>query len=305
MADFLDILIARSRAAEPVVRPRVPSLFEPVRTSYGPHGEPSFPLAEADAVPAARASDTSNTLPPRLSERFVRAEHGPRDTHVGSDSFRGERQAAVVVPPEVVPQHLDVPSRRSGAGPASAARPLTTPSSSPARGPSPSPSQLMPAVATPRLSTPNEPHQSKFPESTRHPDPVAPEVAPNRAKSAPTPPAPLSERVAALEHRLAARDSAAPAAAPRAMPRPPDAQGRRPAAALPQAAPLTRSKGDGRQSPPQLPAGAPQTFVQVSIGRIEVRALPDQSRPQPPRSADPGGPTTLADYLRRRTGGRG
>lgn len=301
MADFLDTLIARSRATEPVVRPRVPSLFEPVWASYGPHGEPPFPLGEADMVPAARASDTPITPPSRLPERPMRAEAGPRGIHGWDDPFRVERSAVAVASREVLPQRLAALNRRSGAGSVSAAQPPATLPPSP--DPRPSPRRL--AEATLRPITPDDPHQPRFPGWSRRPDPVASEVATNQAKSAPVPPVPLSERVAALEHRLAARDRSALDLAPRAMPRPPDAPVRRLAAALPQEAPSTRWKSDERRSPPQPPAGAPQTFVQVSIGRIEVRALPDQSRPQSPRSADAAAPTTLADYLRRRTGGRG
>lgn len=52
--------------------------------------------------------------------------------------------------------------------------------------------------------------------------------------------------------------------------------------------------------PERAPAGPPP--VQITIGRVEVRGLPHESRP--PREARPAGPRlSLEDYLRERAAG--
>ncbi|HEU5330776.1 MAG TPA: hypothetical protein VFU78_21970, partial [Thermomicrobiales bacterium] len=69
--------------------------------------------------------------------------------------------------------------------------------------------------------------------------------------------------------------------------------------AQPQVRPLTVPTPAPRPSEPQREA-APS--IQVTIGRVEVRAVPAET---PARAARPAPPTlSLEDYLRQRNGGR-
>lgn len=110
--------------------------------------------------------------------------------------------------------------------------------------------------------------------------PVAPRsarIAPQRAMSVPTPAAPARASVqAAPAAAVASRASQPRSAASPAPPRP-------------------------RAQVPAMPAApATETVVQVSIGRIEVRAAPATSAPS--RRRDEPRPTRLDDYLRQRSG---
>lgn len=53
--------------------------------------------------------------------------------------------------------------------------------------------------------------------------------------------------------------------------------------------------------PPPITAGPPR--INITIGRVEVRALPPNAPPPRPRSAQPGPPLSLDAYLKRRDGG--
>jgi hypothetical protein len=63
--------------------------------------------------------------------------------------------------------------------------------------------------------------------------------------------------------------------------------------------PILRQRMQTRESPARA-----DTIVQVSIGRVEVRAAPKQRSTVPARRDAPSA-SSLEDYLRERNGGRG
>ena len=66
--------------------------------------------------------------------------------------------------------------------------------------------------------------------------------------------------------------------------------------------PTVESRASRRATLQPVSASQHQTYVEVTIGRIELRAITAQERPKPAR-ANSAAPTTLDDYLRRRNGG--
>jgi hypothetical protein len=268
MSDFLGTLLARSLSAPlalPVVQPRLLSRFEPEGAAS------AAVMTEREAPHTARTDRDAST--PRVEPEAPQAR--PSRTSVALE-----------------PEHARAP------------RPTTAFAE-------PSPNQR-PQV--PRTETPT-PSASMRPPEALEPEPQRPStVLPTRTLTRPA--APLTTRVAApaeaprVPHQPTSENPIPPASPPPsqatlAVSLPP-AQAAHvvPSVTLARAASTAVAEPRAALAPPRAPAEAPAPVIQVTIGRIEVRAR--ESRAGVPRERTVAGPlTSLEDYLarRRREGG--
>lgn len=263
MSTFLQRLALRESGAVPVLQPRLPSWFEPAAGRT--------PGAAPEIVDEAR-EETVDRVAPAPGRPAQRNHAEPRQP---------------ATPPVRVPI----------AGPAPASRPLAA--------------LVAPA---PRMTIP----ETKAQETTRLPAILAPlaaapapaEPAPARARPAQarqlviqeTGPLPARRNESAAPPLPLAATQAAPASAPparakaalQAPPTPPLAP---PSVRMAPAALLAVQAAEGRRS---ADAAAPEPVVQVTIGRLEVRAVQSAQAPAPPRPRQ--APTSLDDYLAKRNG---
>jgi hypothetical protein len=312
MPDYLDTLIARSREPSVAIQPHVPSLFEPVPPNFGPDagsldsgseappaGRDIEPGREAPPSPAA-AREFAITEAAGFPRPLSRREPAPArpqaiDRADQPDRLEPrlatlERDLAQFAPPAIDPRTALRPP---------ASREFTAPPPPEPRTDQPEPPSVVQKTRETKLDQPLPPLP---------PGPPQPEViqtAGEEAKARPSRLArTLSERLTALERDLAAagRVEAAPPAfsLPPATPAPVEA-------APGQSTILPNPEKRRRQTPdvplrrPPMAASGHQTLVQVTIGRVEVRA----GRPETPQRTQPSriAPTSLQEYLRRRNGG--
>jgi hypothetical protein len=301
MPDYFDTLINRAR--EPGgIRPRVPFLFEPARPGQasiteqpvgpeeGGFAEPEWPAtssewaprnAPLDALqhpvdpPAATATPSSPRETERLQARIARLDHQLRELsgrNVPAPSVpslptvhRREAAAAREEPPVPSLPQLDDGSRPGDTAPLQ-----------PAPGPSPALSAHAPGPAsTPSSAAADEP-APRFDSAGRDAmptvrQPEAPLQLPQSISPVHPLPAPVTPRP--LQRDL-----------------------------LPAVSPLPNGPSVAPHALPPVPVPVPHTTIQVHIGRVEVRAAPATSRPQPTRRSV-AAPTTLDTYLRSRNGG--
>ena len=292
MRDFLQRQIARAGAAAPgLVRPRLPSLFEPVARDV------------AAAEPLAGAGDDATDGPPLAPPRRTRApvEEGEIGGEVGPVTVEGPavrsalpRLGAALVAPAAgsmnetatAPRRSDEDDGRAGDDDAG---------SPPAAGALRSSARATPAAA-PRadvgLAASAEPLESERPARAVA---TAGFLQPASARPAPArPPAPAG----VLQPAAHGRDArgAAPTVARAAMP------------PRTSAAEALLGRGESRAAlaaarpfaPP--PAAAVAPTIEVTIGRIEVKASPAAAAA--PRRQAPRGPSELETYLRSKGGRR-
>jgi len=273
-------LIDRARLAAPVLERRPRGLFEP--PTEAAQRLPSsrgltmmdeeievLPLARpAAAPPPAPASSMPDPQPARTAASAAvllsdETAPRPRQTLISGVVASQEELRSAPLPPRRAPARLEAAEPVAGE-PATARR---------AR------------VAKPALEPP-------APRPTRAMLPAAASIAPPMSPQPATPPQPILPRQ--VQQAAPARVSIPAAASP-----PPRSPALRPPAPTAQPALLARAKAVVATTPSAPPPAAP---LQISIGRIEVRAEP---APPPQRhSSRPAPRLSLADYLERREAAR-
>jgi hypothetical protein len=315
MSDYLANLAARSLAPERSVQPRLASRFEPVAEAPPLWAEPppAAPPVFAERVeegvaarplpPRAPASRSRRSAPPGAIEPS--SEERPAPEPVRRQRARASRPLETPEPPEI----------RSALEERPHPRPLSH------LPPALSPGEGRKAKETPLLQV-DSPEFPPSPGGGRVGDgrgaggeeSLRPALQPRLS-----PPLPRHSRAFATEDReiqdASPRARQAGTVAPAArLEEPP-----RPAAPPPQTAPPPRPAPPARvvleprvtvapaAPPPALPAPlraaeAPAPTIQVTIGRIEVRATPPPAQPSRPRPSAPSA-LSLEEYLRRRSKG--
>ena len=299
VSDFLGNLAAKSLKLTPVVRPRPVSFFEPARAAgalgqglpfdaLSAFGQPETDNAPAlpqrpmrprsanpfagQPLPADRPDSAEGVSQPPVSA--ARPEH--RTRHLLQPAAR----PAPVVPPPVQAQ----PSPNANAGALPPAWPLETENRAWPLAGSPSPRRPQPTAsyATPTLQAP-----ARALDEGSRPDPIV----------APAPPAGARENASDATHRQLA---VTPASERMAVERTIQDRPRLIPAAVADL-PHVTSRPDSRSSAMDKQAATPT--IQVTIGRIEVRATPAALPARKERSAPQV--MSLDDYLRQRSQGGG
>ncbi len=247
MSDFLKNLVGRSLGAIEVVRPRVPSIYEPYRRAGGLLGAPSVPRSAA-------------------SEPEIET-----DVEGNANAARIDRQAG---PPRTSESTVS-PLLRTGS-----LNPTHLSTTAPAR-PGTHPDSRFGPLEVNRTHVPRRPETAPGTEVTRRGSEAAP-----AAESA------ISHSVAC---ELAAPHESLVGEATLKQPQPVSSTVR---------PPLPSSWGTARSPDISSSANQPKPAIEVSIGKVEVRAVfpePPVRRAPPQRSR----PTvSLDDYLNRRNRGR-
>ncbi len=282
MSDYLDRLVSRSLAPAAEVRPRVPSVFE---SRSGPAilppnaglevNEESITTTLAPSVKDSPASTGPESLVPSVVSA-VAPRPGPPTTAA---------ESPVAPRPLAHPEITVAPPSPVARAPAEAAhdpaaiRPAVSPSLSPETRPTftPPPNRAPPLDTPPAVVTRSEPSPVSFP--------VAPRV---EAKTLEPPAFAPIVRPVLRPQESAVTPQIRPSVTLRETP-----------ASGPQTARRT-----GAAAQPPSAATSPQPSIQVTIGRVEVRASSPASPPLPARvKKEPA--LSLESYLRRRAeGGR-
>lgn len=287
MNGFLRHIVRRAQGQAPVLQRRRPSLYESRQ-------EPAAEAGEAIATqPAAAAVETRRAAEPEATRTAPRAP------------------VAVSEPAadQAFPQNIATP-------PPALPRATTTPA------PTPAPATLIESIQTLRetvvvapanAATPNQAPQPPRRDTTPAAAIDAPTVRPLRDAIAPTaalrsPPS-IATRASAAEPRPA--QAQAPAPPPAAASATTRASAPAPPPPLPAPARLAARDAapaavahPARRNAPAAPAPAAPAPVQVSIGRVEIRAGAAAATPAatPRRNGAPA--LGLDDYLRQRHGDR-
>jgi hypothetical protein len=350
MSDFLDRLIERSLGLAPVVRPRLPSLFEPPGLDAAAGPEQTTEAAEPARASGPRAATMDAPVPPEFTDaprsrrRAPAHEFAPPvgDEPASHPPARPSRTATTEIrsgesaPPEPRPHAGTSPQRPLG-------RETQTPGP-PSSQPAPPPAHTRPEVEhvarvfTPPRAASEEhgttivnlahPEQGVMPAKSFEPPTRRESVAQDGANDS----GQLSElgrqveglqqqvermqlRPAVSEVRVESRSvegertvervREVPAPAPPPAPVPPAEQ--RPARAE---APVFVQPRETQRAAPRLEADerararTPEPTVNVTIGRIEVRAAQTAEPPaRQERSEQPPAAMSLREYLRKRSGG--
>ena len=325
MSDFLQHLVARSLGQTEGVNPRLPSRFEVTSWREEPPEAEQEEEQEAGAqpkgidTPPARRRPVSEAEPPpeRTEPTPLRAEppqveprpEMPETTFVLPVEATSVRRASL---PEDLPRK-----------PHPTVRPATAPQSR-AASKARAPIAAQRPVAELAMPERQEGGSASLPvRQEQEAVPLAPEVRPAVSLEPEAPPVvrpKASEEASPSEKPAEPRPSAAPppVVPVRVSPEPPRAV---PPVLEPippkEAAPAPeRTEKAAREAGPRLlqpvssarvPDSAPQAappMISVTIGRIEVRATPPPSRPQPaPRPRQTAPKISLEDYLRKRSEG--
>lgn len=289
-AGYLARLVERVTPSEPTLRRRQPALFE------GAHSSPAAPAQDTLEPILFRASPSPNLAEPAAPMRPGHAAHLRTDSQafLAPTQSQGPPTLTAAVIPAALPLEApqvdstvrtvmpDVPARAVTAPvPASTvawfAVPVpASPSESP---PSPGAALRQPALASHASPTAQPPHSPRqdhdaLPGHNRA-------VAPPSPMTSPTPNRPTATSIPAPAATAPLRPTPAPTLAPRQAVR-------RQAATTPQPA--------HRSPKPELPP------IEVTIGRIEVRAVPGAQAP--PRRSATAPQLSLDQYLRDRGGQR-
>jgi len=289
--DFFSHLLDRALEQAPVLQRRRPSLFEPTDAAgvspalmgkAGGYGEEE-PTAEMELweVRDAPAFQPTTAMPRRAAARSVM----PIPESTGLDSVRAEEPMRPVTP--------------TGSEARQESRRETTPPSRPAQATPQSvrvvASSVVETIVEKEVEKPWPAIRSAHPSEGRtitpvvvaplSPSPVRPVVVPTSRRDQPSETRATPREVSRKREMEAASARPAQAAAPSSAPLP----------HLP--FPVVRSPSvPVREAPPPAPT------IQVTIGRIEVRATPPAAAPaRAARSATPR--LSLEDYLRSRSGG--
>jgi hypothetical protein len=297
MSAFLDHLVARSlelptAAAAPVVRPRLASRFEPRLDPVTPAAappweetaaEPAAPSAPPRRPPAERSAAVPETTFDEVRRPAPRSSRPPPPQAGARGESRGED-------PEPSPSFLPAPSRREPGG----ERPAPTVR----RAAAPVPPSLAVQEGRSRAEPTRAADQARRAPAAERPHPPA------------APPAPEERpRVEPAIRRIEVERVVTPVPPPAAAAPPPAAsvpRGREPAASTPPPAPAFLQPRVERLAPEPFSArraeAAAEPVIQVTIGRIEVRATPAPKAPARERpAARPA--VDLEEYLRQRAKG--
>ncbi len=285
-ADFLTRLAARALNRAPVVRPRLPSLFELGPETGGPAAEPGLePASEPEApraffappasvapaafAPEPVAREVTGDAPAAVAPAAISAQGGMRAPRSGGEEtpVRSRRES---IPPAVGSGQQAEPARSVQPGRPGAPAAGLRPASGPVKDRSPASRLAADADSSPE---------------TRRSGQAVPAAA---VLEAPAPAAAASTLRPSIE--IEARSAAA---VPELRPGPRAMPGRRGQLGVRPAAP-----------PAEAAAADAEHVVQVTIGRIDVRAV--HPRPAPARARrEPAQPrVSLEEYLRRRREGR-
>ena len=261
MSDFITNLAARSAGAAESIQPRVPGLFEPPAVGSHLPAAPQFATTEQER--ADQPDLRSEVRPPVIPQPVAGT---PADRRVAADHPRTPAGELTLSPAPPTTSQSPAPEALTQALKSAAPRPAELP---PAPVLSPQPLVRQP------LETPSAGPalQRISPSKQREPETVRKE--PSADKEQP----------------------AQPAVSRKELPSPAAAQPVRPASTIvePRVTPRTESP---RPAPPPSPARSPEPVIQVTIGRIDVRATPETS---PARKAHAAAPVTgLDEYLRSR-----
>lgn len=335
MGDFLGNLVAKSLNLADVVMPRPVSIFEPTPKEGGPFSAPPSDLAllapqdETPSTPAAAlqpyripepqppyegmmAPDTHHhpspvEVPSRPSAKPPQPAptvHEPAPAQAEPGPATPRRPEAIRPLSEPTPMAADTGSLQPSAQPSSpSARkppdraPASRPAAEPVARPEPVPAALEPTPPVP-LTTP----EPSLPPARTLPLPEIGPQEPIRDRPSRLRPVAVAEpdtvqsQSAADRQRAASPESAAPSPDQAPTPRLSTAVVVRPQiAAIPIAEPARPT--------PFAPGSAAETTptIQVTIGRVEVRAVPPPPAPQKTRPRPPV--MTLDEYLRQRNQG--
>lgn len=288
MSDYIGRVIAKSLNLAAVVKPRLPSLFEPPQAA----GTPSSLLAFAAAVGEQELHETviATVAPPRPSEPDVDAQ--PRRKRSADDSRVRLNNATLVTPALVAPQPVQLMAKKTFQAPLQQTESgVRTPEIQPAV-------RRMQAVERPmtaQLATQEESEQAvvhskarlKMVESVvkaqepEHPMKAQPVITRKETEQAAVHSTPQPQTVQRLE----------PAISPAVRPLPP-------VTVVARRREMLRPER-GAKSTAGPPASAePAPTIQVTIGRIEVRATLPAASPQKQKAASPA--MSLEEYLGRR-----
>jgi len=323
MSDFLANLVGRSLGASEVVQPRVPSVYEPYRRGSGLLGaHPNLPARDTDPQPAVEAGSQDDvkaalinygTLGLRAPAARATTREGQSSEHEADanaaegfeplDSSRTARSLStvrIVARPEQIAA-TEVPSRHDSTTELSAS-PIVRPAS------------FQPSLPTAKARTEGTDFIAATPLDTQGDkiEYLRPPVALRAVTKQPGSPEMKSETSSSslglrrsAEPRTSAEQPLSPAPGAvrpltwpslQAHPSPPVTGAVRP--------PVTPRPGRAGSPEGLSTSSPPKSGIQVSIGRVEVRAVfpePPSHRTPPPRSR----PTmSLDDYLNRRNRGK-
>ena len=311
MTDFFAQLAARYRGDAGVLRPRVPFRFEPVTTSLaaaGPAGEAAaesrWPSAEPHPVGPRRPPARPAEPAAHGGSRRGHSVQGPGDARSAISVTRPARPAgagaeARAEPGGLVSRPGDAPRRRShpaaaGEAPALAERAVrwdTAQAGQAAASVRPALPQPGPAPGARVRASAAGPEPAAEPSVTRERG-LRPAADPDESATGSVTPAGADADTGHSRRNLATAVPPAPpggAARELAVAAPAPADRRPPGDRRAQAHGAGEVRGPDKES----------ITVQVTIGRVEVRAAPPAA-PERPASVAPAGPS-LADYLRRRS----
>jgi hypothetical protein len=272
MADYLAGIVARTTGAAPTVRPRVPSLFEPVGLTVDEN-------VQATAPAPSRPEESRKAAPPDRTVSEPPREDAPSTPRRARRPTTTEVEATVEEPkpalaqPERPRAERAPPRTRADAG------------------------DVSPPTKAPRPRRAGEPLRRARPEITPAPPPVhateeTTTVLPRRHD--------VQRRLQTIAEAVLTPERHEPTFRPRSSPEAP---------ATEEASPLRpRVSGtleaDAVQQASRAPApAAGEKLVQVNIGRVEVRAPASPGKPDAPRRRHEP-PTRLEEYLGRRNGTR-
>jgi hypothetical protein len=320
---YLDRLAARARGAVAGVRPRVPGRFEPPRAADVPDLEVVEETAAGSAWPTPQPAPDG---PPRSGRSQVvagagvaaaprpsRAERadpwdGPRTGTLGPAAGQATESARPVdriadparavertAPPAGQPAPRREAARRAAAPPPA----LEAPADPLAVTPVPSWVEDRPAATPPAHGAPPERVDGNAPPAAPPPRAVARRAA---MPAEPAPPA-SAPRDAAAAWAGPVPQAPVEAPAPTAAPRVERAPDRPPEVALREVTVRPEVTGPA-PAPVAAETAAEVPVIEVTIGRVEVRAAPGRDHPRRRASGRERPPMPLDEYLRRRSGRR-
>jgi hypothetical protein len=278
MSDYLGNLVVRSLDPTPAVRPRLASRFEPVSPALPPEL-----VAEAPALVAETVQERAEPARPRQSRKRAVPAEEPEPVQAAAPRRAARRGVPLVEtsPPGPL-SHLptDPPRERGNASESSSLVQATLPQQRP-------PSPVRERGPRGEVSPADRPNREDWRS------PVNAEIAaPGRFQNQP--------------HRESASRQDPPISSPVA-PRQPAPRERDPLERTPVKAklpvPLLQPRitvVERLPSPMRQEAPAAEPVIQVTIGRIEVRATPPPVQPSRPRPATQTA-MSLEEYLRRRS----
>jgi hypothetical protein len=292
MTDYLGNLLARSFAPpEQGVRPRTPSMFEPAAPSVLPggflesaaEGESSGESQHPDARLTRPAKDSPTesrnaSTSPTPRDRPAESATPPTGAHLSIPVAKASTASATLEKPSLVPRAENAPISldRPPIGPGSAAphdSTLNMPAANPVRPAVPA-GEKKTAASSPAL--PVAPLSPPEPDTTRR-DNRRPTVEPQRSTLAP----PFLRPVEPPPSGIAAHRSRTE---------------RVPASIMPKQAVRAEKKSEV----PPVTTATPPT-IQVTIGRVEVRATTSATPQRPKSKKEPE--MSLEAYLARRAEG--